>query len=238
MDKLKLTDNISITDLALFLEKEEILIICDTHLGYEEALNYEGILMPRHQFKDTIIRLNKILDKVNPKTIIINGDIKHEFGKISEQEWRNTIKLIDLLSKHARLVLIKGNHDTILGPIAEKRNITIVENFFINNICITHGDKVPLADEFKKAKTLIIGHEHPAILITDKVRKELFKCFLKGRWNNKTLIVQPSFNLVTEGTDILKENLLSPFLQKSIGDFKVYVVGDKTYFFGKAKDLT
>ncbi|MFH1506091.1 MAG: phosphoesterase, partial [archaeon] len=63
-----------------------------------------------------------------------------------------------------------------------------------------------------------------------------FKCFLKGKWNAKTMVVMPSFNLVNEGTDILQENLLSPFLT-DITDFKVIVAGDKLYEFGSVKNI-
>ena len=60
-------------------------------------------------------------------TIVVNGDLKHEFGKISEQEWRETLKLIELLAKNCKkLLLTKGNHDKIVEPIAKKRNIDII----------------------------------------------------------------------------------------------------------------
>ncbi len=68
-------------------------------------------------------------------------------------------------------------------------------------------------------------------------RVEVFKCFLKGSWNKKTLVVIPSFNLVTEGTDILKDKVLSPFLSQDISDFEVFVVSEKAYYFGKLKNL-
>ncbi len=46
----------------------------------------------------------------------------------------------------------------------------------------------------------------------------------------------PSFNFVTEGTDVLQEKLLSPFI-KNIYDFKAYVIGDKVYDFGRIGKL-
>ena len=49
--------------------------------------------------------------------------------------------------------------------------------------------------------------------------------------------VQPSFNLVTEGTDLMKESLLSPFLQQNLDNFGVFVVADKVYRFGELKGL-
>jgi putative SbcD/Mre11-related phosphoesterase len=234
--------NLEIIGLALYHKVKNILIIGDVHIGYEEALNKQGFLLPRFQFKQIIERLERIFASLNDEkldTIIINGDIKHEFGTISEQEWRHTLRLLDFLARHCReIILIKGNHDTILGPIAQKRNVQIVESFVVekNSILIIHGDKIP--KEFpKQIKTIITGHEHPAISLRDGPRVETYKCFLKGKYGRKNLIVMPSFNLVSEGTDILKEQLLSPFLEQSLNDFKVYIVADKVYSFGKIKNL-
>jgi putative SbcD/Mre11-related phosphoesterase len=191
-------------------------------------------MVPRFQFTELLKRLEKIFAKVKPETIIINGDIKHEFGTISTQEWRHTLRLIDFLARNCKkLILIKGNHDKILGPIAEKRKITIADNIVLGDILITHGHK--RIKELKGIKTIIIGHEHPAVSFAERPT-EKFKCFLKGTHKRKTLIVMPSFNLVIEGSDITKEKLLSPFLT-DISNFEVYIAEDKIYKFGKVKNL-
>jgi uncharacterized protein len=233
---MKLTPNIEIIDLALYLKKEKTLIIADAHIGYEEALNKQGIMIPRTAFKELIIRLENILKKVKPINIVLNGDIKHEFGQISKTEWRNTLKLIDFLQKNCKnLILIKGNHDKILDPIAKKKNITITDQLILNNTIITHGHKLIKPD--KKIKTIIIGHEHPAITLGDLARKEKYKCFLKGKWKNKTLIVQPSLKLISEGTDITKARVISPFLKQDFKNFEAFIIADEVYYFGKLKDL-
>ncbi|MEA3430118.1 MAG: metallophosphoesterase [Nanoarchaeota archaeon] len=228
-----------IVDLSLYHKESKTLIISDIHMGYEEALNRQGILIPRHQYVSTFKRLELILNKVEGlETIIINGDLKHEFGKISETEWRHTLKILDLLSKHCKnIILIKGNHDTILDPIAKKRNLEFKEFHTINDIYICHGHVIPNNSEFKIAKIIIIGHEHPAISLVDNARVETFKCFLLGKYKKQSLIVLPSFNLVTEGTNILNEDLLSPFLKQNLNNFNVYIVSDKVYDFGKVKNL-
>jgi putative SbcD/Mre11-related phosphoesterase len=232
---MHLSKALEIIDLGIFVKKK-ILVLSDFHIGFEEALNKQGVLVPRFQFKDVIQRLEKILEKIKPEIIVINGDIKHEFGTISDQEWRETLKLADFLSKHCKkLVLTKGNHDKILGPIADKRNIGLVDSFEIDDILIIHGDKIPKG--ISKYKTIIIGHEHPAVSIQEGGRAEKFKCFLVGKYRGKKLVVQPSFNLVTEGTDVLLEETLSPFLKQKLDDFEVYVVGDKIYGFGKLRNL-
>ncbi len=268
MQLKKLLKGVFAADLALYLEKSKTLIIADTHIGYEESLNKQGILLPRFQFKEIGQRLEKIFRALKEKNlgiekIIINGDIKHEFGRISEQEWRHTLQLIDFLAKHCKeLILIRGNHDTILGPIAEKRDLIVKEHYLIDNILVMHGDRLMKKDIETKAherssgvpkqgfvtkkagtkiETIIIGHEHPAVSLGSMARFEKYKCFLVGKWKSRKLIVQPSFNLVTEGTDVLKESLLSPFLKgnKEFKNFEAIVVGedDKFYDFGKLKNL-
>ena len=234
---MKIVSNIEIVDLALYFNST--LIIADVHIGFEEALNKQGILVPRLQFEDIVKRMEIVLSKLKNKRIkriIVNGDLKHEFGTISDQEWRNTLKFIDLLLKHCNeIILIKGNHDNILGPIARKRNVKVVDTLGVGKVLIAHGNKIP--ENLKNYSTIIIGHEHPAVSIREGPRVEQYKCFLKGKYKGRNLIVQPSFNSIIEGTDILRDEILSPFLKQNLDNFDVYVVEDKVYEFGKLKGL-
>lgn len=224
---MEIYKDIEIVDLGL--RYKDNLIIADLHIGLEEALNKDGVLIPRFQFKEVMKGLKKILVGVN--RVIINGDLKHEFGTISDQEWRDVLHLLDFLSDK-EIILIKGNHDTIIGPIAEKRNVKVVDSYQLDDITFLHGDKIIP----NLSKILVIGHEHPAISFRERP-DEKFKCFLKGKWRGKTLIVLPSFNLVTEGHDILNEEILSPFLEQKLDDFEVFVAGDRTLYFGKLKEI-
>ena len=329
---MKILDGIELIDLAVYTTKT--LIVTDFHVGYEEVLNKQGFMVPRFQFQEIMKRLEKIFSRLKNKKverIIVNGDLKHEFGTISEQEWRHTLRLLDYFGQHCNeIILIKGNHDTILGPIAKKRNVKVLEHFIIepikklellrnqrlpsimraslgktvkatrgtsltgnvaytqykktradgnpsecedfattqkgvpikkisiknkitksfknkkiinkeknskNKILVIHGDKMPNKELLKDVFVIIIGHEHPAVSIKEGPRAELFKAFLVGKWKKYNVIVQPSFNLVVEGTDILKEEVLSPFLKNNLRNFDAVVVADKLYGFGKLKDL-
>ena len=234
---MKVLPKMEIVDLALYFDST--LVIADVHIGYEEALNKQGILVPRLQFEEIVKRIGAIFRQLKGrklKTIVVNGDLKHEFGTISEQEWRNTLKFIDLLGKHCKeIILIKGNHDTILGPIAKKRNVKVLDKIGIGRVLITHGNKVP--DTFKSYNTIIIGHEHPAVSLREGPRIERFKCFLKGKYKGRNLIVQPSFNSMVEGTDIFRDKILSPLLHQNLDNFDVFIVEDKVYEFGKLGTL-
>jgi len=235
---MQIHENIAIVGLGLFLKKQKVLIVSDFHLGYEGSLEKQGVLVPRFQAQDIMQGLEKILKKkTKPRTVIINGDLKHEFGRILASEWRYILRIFDLILKYTKkLIIVKGNHDLVLGPIAAKRNIMLIDDIFVDDTYICHGDSVN-DNKVKKAKTLIIGHEHPAVSLQEGVRVEKFKAFLKGKYKRKTLIVQPSFNPVFEGTDVLREKRLSPFLQKDLGSFEAWVVADTVRYFGKLKNL-
>lgn len=236
---MEILKGIEIRDLALLINKN-ILVIADLHIGYEYALNKQGILIPRKQFQDTLKRLKGIFNEVkNIETIIINGDLKHEFGEISSQEWSETLKIFDCLAEHCnKIILIKGNHDTILEPLARKRNLEIKQFYCTEDICILHGDKILRNKEVENSKILMIGHEHPAISLKEGNKSEIYKCFMRGKWKSKQLIVQPSFLPIVEGTDIRREELLSPYLKHSkIKEFEIFIVADKMYKFGKLRNL-
>ncbi|MDP4012342.1 MAG: metallophosphoesterase [Candidatus Nanoarchaeia archaeon] len=219
--------------VGLGLKFKDNLIIGDLQIGYEESLNKQGLMIPRFQLKDIMKELEKIFSKYKFKRIILNGDIKHEFGRISDQEWKDTLKIIDYLQQHGEVILIKGNHDTILEPIAKKRNLKTIEYYKEGDVIILHGHKI-IPD---LSKIIIIGHEHPAVSFKERP-SEKFKCFLKGKYEKSTLIVMPSLNMLTVGTDITQANFLSPFLSGNLNNFEIYVVEEnKIYNFGKLKNL-
>ena len=246
---------------SLWFPMEKTLVIGDIHLGYEESLAKRGVMVPRIQFKETIKNIEEILKQVKPNLIIINGDLKHEFGNISDQEWLDTSRFVDVLNKSCKKILIvKGNHDKVLGPIAKRKGVKFVDYYCfnigmekpygfsfkdflkpsgrqVNSVCILHGD-VDIKDlVVKKSDLLVIGHEHPAITLEEGPKREKFKCFLLKNFGKQKLIVMPSFLPIIEGTNVKRERFLSPYLQGNLDRFEVFVVGDKVYKFGKLKDL-
>ncbi len=234
----KLIYNAQIVDLGLLIDRT--LIISDLHIGYEQALNREGIMVPRFQYKKILKRLEEIIRSFDIGRIVVNGDIKHEFGRITRQEWDETLNFIIFLKNNFdEVVLLKGNHDNFTKFIADKTDLEVYETYSLENFIIMHGDKIPDDLMIKDESTIIIGHEHPCIGIRNGERFEKIKCYLKGNYKEKNLIVMPSFNFVTEGSDILHEKSLSPFLKKrSKDEFEVYGVENfEVLNFGMIKDI-
>jgi len=231
---MEIISGIQIRDLALYLLREKTLVMADLHIGFEEALNKQGILIPRVHFTEMMKRIEKFCKGLKIERIIINGDLKDEFGKISDTEWRNVLRFLDFY-KGKEIIIVQGNHDTTLAPIAEKRGIKLAEYYILGDILFCHGDKIVLMDA--KVKTIIIGHEHPAISLTQGGRTEKYKCFLNGKFKWKNLIVMPSLNPVQEGSDVLQQRMLSPYLQGNLDQFEVYVVGDEILRFGTVEKI-
>lgn len=238
---MEILPDMEIIDLGLYLHSCNALVISDLQLGYEEALNRKGILVPRFQFKDIIDRLEKMFKMLKERQLplelfIIDGDLKHNFGSITNQEWREILKLFDFVKKHCkRLIVVKGNHDMVLAPVIRKRDVELVDELILGDILFLHGHELPATVD-KKVKTIVIGHEHPALTLREGYSREQFKCFLKGKWKKYNLIVLPSFNPLIPGSDVLSEKQLSPFL-KNVRKFEAFIVEDKVYYFGKIGKL-
>ncbi len=234
----KLFNNAEIIDLGLLIEGT--LIISDLHIGYEQSLNREGIMVPRFQYKKILERILEIVDRADISRVIVNGDFKHEFGRITRQEWEESLNFIEFLKENFdEIVLIKGNHDNFTKFIAGKTDLKVYGKYSIGDFVIMHGDKIPEDIMDLEESKIVIGHEHPCIGIRNGERLEKIKCFLKGNYKGKDLIVMPSFNFVTEGSDILHEKPLSPFLKnRSTDEFEVYGVENfEVLYFGKIKDI-
>ena len=235
---MEISKGIKIVDTALWFSLEKVLVINDLHIGYEEALHRKGILVPRFQLEQIMNQLKIILQKTKARKVIINGDLKHEFGRALRQEWKEVLHFLDFtLANVPEMIIIKGNHDPVIKPIVDKKGIVVVSEYMVGDTLIVHGDELVKTN----AKRIVIGHEHPAITIREGSKWEKYKCFLKGKWRDnekdRELIAVPSFNPLLEGTDVLKEQLLSPFLE-DFKNFEAYVVGEKGAFgFGKIKYL-
>ncbi|MBS3144969.1 metallophosphoesterase [Candidatus Woesearchaeota archaeon] len=222
---------ITLVDLALFYKKH--LILGDLQLGSEGVAHNQGFFLPKFQLQDILERLSKIFTQVKAEFLIINGDLKHAIGTILDQEWTDILAFFDFALQHVqKIIIVRGNHDLVIDPIAAKRNIAVVESYRVGDMLIFHGHKVVK----ETAPLLVVGHEHPAVSFKDKPGDK-YKCYLVGKWKKSILIVMPSFNPLTEGSDITRDRFLSPYLKPGIGTFDVYVVEDKIYPFGKVQDL-
>jgi uncharacterized protein len=237
---------------TLFFPEKGILAIGDLHLGFEYQLQQSGVLVPERQVKEIIEELKEIFKEIKEKNFNLNkivflGDIKHSFS----YEWKEKNYFNEIISflkdyvKEKDIILIKGNHDTIDYSFSDKLQDYYIEkdNYIGKDITFTHGHKL-FPEVFEKdIKTIVMGHLHPSIILSDNhgIKSEKYKCFLIGKFKGKEIIILPSFLATIEGTTINSmdyeyENYFSIIPKKTLMNFEVYIVGEKeVYDFGKIK---
>lgn len=237
---MEIYNGIQVIDHGLLLTKSKTIIISDLHIGKEDELTKQGLNIPINGYKDIQKRIQRILNKHKPKKFVINGDVKHNFGRFGYEEWKRVSNIFQLIQKKSTLEVIRGNHDKIIKSATNKAGIKLLHHLKINDFYICHGHKKHENKEYKESNVVIIGHLHPSISISDGIREEKYKCFIKAKNENKTIIVTPSFNILSEGSDILRYKSNTPYIkEKEILKAQTYVVGEDeaTYNFGTALDI-
>jgi hypothetical protein len=221
---------------GLFIENlairyKDCIIIGDLQLGFEAQMISSGTMLPRSQEKDILSMLSIILNRVKPKHIIINGDLKHDFAGGNREEKGEVDRMLKYLKGVAQVTLMKGNHDTII----DTQDLSMEDHLVIDDILVCHGHKLVKTSE-RNVNTIVISHVHPAIYLREGARVEKYKCFLRGKYKDKDLIVLPSFNPLAEGTDVLNTPSNTPYIG-SFDDFETYAISDKVFRFGKVNSL-
>ncbi|MCQ5377007.1 MAG: metallophosphoesterase [Candidatus Methanomethylicia archaeon] len=227
---MKISQGIEIPDSlpALFLSRHKALVIADLHIGYEAALREKGIHMPDSSYPLIKRTIDCLLKSTGATQIIILGDLKHEFGKPSAQEWIEVMDLLEYLSVSKKEVhVVRGNHDNLINRILSRYDVTLHErSMLMGTIFLAHGDKVFTVPE--RVRTIITAHEHPAVISRDKSGSRYkFKCFLIGKIGKKRLIVMPALSPLSSGVGINeaeREALLSPLLRETDIDSFVPIV--------------
>jgi len=234
---------------ALYNKKDDLIVISDLHLGLEGSMTYKGSYVPEFQLDEIKRDIKKCKVETNASRIIINGDLKTEFRGSMYSEKKEIEELYDLLEElFKEVIVIKGNHDTFIEGLTDDRDIKLKEKYYLENeILYTHGHiDLETLDIQKEFKTILIGHEHPAIVMRDDIGiKEKLDCFLYGKTHqNKEIIVLPAFSKISNGTNINEtpqSKLLSPILRKNTNKGKLKAIGilrgEKTYAFPELRKI-
>ena len=219
---LKLAPGIKLVNSwpCLYIKDIDALVIADLHLGFEMIkTEQEGVAIPKVQVKQLLEMMQKILRMQKASTIIINGDVKHEFSEGSHHEYKEVSDFLEFFSRNFKKVfLIKGNHDNFLIRATRRfENVELRDDFKIGEFYFAHGHK-PLDLKRISAKNVIIAHEHPALALYDELRiKEKVKCLLHGKIAGKFVIILPAVSIFAPGTDVntvARKEFLTPLLQK------------------------
>lgn len=175
---------------AMWHQDSETLFISDVHIDKIHHFRKNGISLPANAGHRTLIKLDALVKRISPKTIIFLGDLFHASdnnGVLQFLEWRRSISQI-------QCILVVGNHDVVTAKSIESDDILVTELYDFSGISCTH---YPTEDH----KFNLAGHLHPAVKLKGKGRQSIvLPCF----FFSENVAVLPPFGYFT-GHYIIKE---------------------------------
>lgn len=172
---------------ALYLPKHQLLAISDLHLGKSAHFRQAGLQVPSTIAKSDLQRLSTLIEKYNPKTLLINGDMFHHGLNTDVDDFSDWKKQYQSL----KFLLVKGNHDKLSANNYADLGIEIHEpSYCLGPFCFIHDAPKHTKEELYS----ITGHVHPGVSIIGKAKQRLkFPCFYFGNEH----AVLPAFSLFT-----------------------------------------
>ncbi len=172
---------------ALFLPEKKLLVTSDLHLGKSSHFRKAGVQVPATLAQGDLKRLSSIIERYQPETLLINGDMfHHEFNSDIEDfaKWKENYPKL-------KFVLVKGNHDRLHAKHYNDLEIAIYDpSYCTNNFCFIHDSAKCLEGSLYP----ISGHIHPGVTIMGKAKQYLkFPCFYFG----KDYAIMPAFSAFT-----------------------------------------
>lgn len=211
---------------AVFLDDEGVCVVADLHIGMERELESKGIQVPVSTYPMIFRPIEEAIRGTGCGRVVLLGDVKHEFGKPSEEEWFLVKKLIrDLRELGCEPEVVRGNHDNYIISILKRMNVKLHQpSLKFGRFVLTHGHLT-----VEEKGHVIMGHEHPAISIRDGLGvRHRFKVFLSGKVEGRRMTILPSVSPLAYGScvnDVPSQELLSPMLKgKDLGGMIPYVL--------------
>lgn len=222
---------VSLVGLGLYVGELDVLAVADLHIGYEEALAEQGVYLPPLQVGEIKRVLREMVDACGAGRLVIVGDVKHEFGDISRQEWRETLDVLRFLLEDVgvRVEVVRGNHDNYLVGVLRRLGVPFHDPYLREGRWLFfHGHRpLPVEGFSGGVERVVMGHEHPAIVLRDELGARLkLKAFLVGEYMGRRVYVLPAVSPLMPGSEVnVGRELMSPLLREAgVEGFRVYAV--------------
>lgn len=174
---------------ALFLVEERMLVVADMHLEKGSAFARGGQMLPPYDTADTLARLERLVRRLAPRTIVTLGDSLHD---------RWATERLDVSAREALAALqtgrsflwVAGNHDPAPHGLGGEH----AQVLDLGGLVLRHEPSERLDGGVGE----ICGHLHPVARLVRRGQAVRRRCFV----TDGARMVLPAFGAFTGGLHI------------------------------------
>ncbi len=208
--RLQLADDLVLdARRAVWLPREQALVVPDVHLGYAWVQRRRGQLLPVGLPDDTLDRLDELRRDYQPRRLIFLGDLVHAACDL--EPLRQDLQALERrFGRDLECVLVLGNHDVRLPALLADCGFAMpsVRWLDMGRFRLVHGHEPAPVDALEPAGRMLIGgHEHPSLELGDGIATRV-KCPAFAVAED-TLVV-PAFSDWAAGCSLQRGDYLGP----------------------------
>lgn len=182
------TPVVALAEALLWLPRSKTLVASDLHFEKGSAYARFGSLLPPFDTAETLSRLESVVARLRPDTLIALGDSFHDLEAGGRLHNNDRTALV-ALSQSLNAIWIEGNHDPQVPAWLHGHRCA---NILHDGLFFTHEPTGRIAGE-------VAGHLHPCARISGSSGRTLRKrCFIS---DGRTLIM-PAFGAFTGGLSV------------------------------------
>lgn len=187
-------------------------ILSDLHLGIEHTLRQQGIAFPPTNNAAIQRGWQHLRQRLGEHgKIIIAGDL-FDSPTPDPDSLSLARTLINELPPDISVTLLPGNHDPSpedLRLLLQNTRTTIATSAHVADYTIIHGHHWPDAGDLSNSKGVIVGHQHPAVILADRTQSAKMICYaianIRLAHHELRLLVLPTFSRAPLGTNLMTD---------------------------------
>jgi len=179
---------ILLPEKAIFWPFKKMLILSDLHIGKAGHFQKNGIPLPTESTIRDLKRLDALIEKFNPESVVIVGDMFHN-KKNAEWEpferWRSQ-------NSDIYMILVMGNHEILPEQYYQVLDLKTTNYLCEKPFIFLHDttNQYNLFDDYYR----LGGHVHPAVRIRGKGKQtHTLSCF----YVTEDFLLLPAFGSLT-----------------------------------------
>jgi len=178
---------------AIYLPELALLLVADVHLGKSETFQSAGVPVPSLVNQATLDRLQQLCQQVQPKKLLVLGDLFHSSAAVTDGLLEEWAKFCDRVVTQVQVLV--GNHDRrLVRALLERAIPTETDAIRQGRLLLSH-EPAPESGFLN-----LCGHLHPCLRLQSRLDRLRLPCFYLD--HSKSLLVLPAFGEFTGGYEV------------------------------------